>query len=439
MKCINCGTDNHLPARTASSGECQRCQHQFVFEPETMPPTTKFTDFFFAQLLDDVSAKKTLFFTPRQLYYLLNKKLQSRQHPGSSTKNLIRYLGWGSLATLAVSFFCANFFQLPLDIIIPILLSLYALVIIGVVGHNSISRRLNRRDRQNNLITLKILAGGLLLIGLPISIVTQSYLGMVIAIALGIMTIWLSWRREGQQRNIASNGLINREQFEEWLSQWTKVNGEPVKILGKPPAESLLTTPVPKMMSQQCDRVVVCDRRAIAQLLISNRFHIENSCAVVTIDGYPESTFGATMEMLRRNSHFKVYALHDGSAQGVQLIHRLRQEANWFPNTTIPIIGVGIMPRQVINNLDISSCQSARAARAAQAMSASVRASLNPDELSWLDSGCYLDLESFSSQKIMQILQRAIQESRELGIVKNDDLVDIDESDADFYLLENFG
>ncbi len=404
-----------------------------------MPPVIRFTDLFFAQLLDDISAKKTLFFTPRQLYYLLNKKLQSRQHPVDLTRNLIRYIGLGPLAILVFSFSGASFLQLPLDVLFPILLSLYILMIVWVVGRGSISRQLNRRDRKNHLTTLKVLAGVLLLIGLPISIVTQSYLGMVTVIALGIMTIGLAWQRESQQRNIAINGLINRDQFEEWLNQWMQVNGEPVKILDKSSLESLSTTLVPKMMVYHCDRVVVCDRRAIAQLLISNRFNVENSCAVITIDGYPESTFGETMEMLRRNPRLKVYALHDGSALGVQLIHRLRQEEHWFPDTTIPIIGVGIMPRQVIDSLDVSSCQSARAARAARAMSTVVRASLNPDELRWLDSGCYLDLESFSSQEIMQILQRAIQESRELGLVKHDDLIGIDESDADFYLLENFG
>jgi hypothetical protein len=58
-----------------------------------------------------------------------------------------------------------------------------------------------------------------------------------------------------------------------------------------------------------------------------------------------------------------------------------------------------------------------------------VRDSLLPAELKWLDMGCYIDLESFSSQQIIQILQRAINESSQLNS---------DEPNADFYLLENF-
>jgi hypothetical protein len=145
------------------------------------------------------------------------------------------------------------------------------------------------------------------------------------------------------------------------------------------------------------------------------------------------------MDILRRHSKLQVYALHDGSAQGIQLLHRLRKEEKWFPDTTVPIVDIGIMPRQVMNNLKLNTCQSAKAARAARNLPAAVRASLGPEELSWLDGGCYLDLESFSSQQIIQILQRAIQESRELTGATSEDLTNSDEGNADFYLLENFG
>jgi hypothetical protein len=186
---------------------------------------------------------------------------------------------------------------------------------------------------------------------------------------------------------------------------------------------------------------VVCNRTSVAQLLISNNFPLENSCAVLTIDGYPADIFDSTMEKLRQQPNLKVFAIHDGSATGVQLVHRLRQEEKWFTDTIIPIIEVGIRPRQVMNNLELSICRSAKAAKAAKNLPAAIRNSLNPEELEWLDGGCYLDLESFSSLKIIQILQRAIQESRELTGTKGDDLADIDPAaaTADFYLLENFG
>lgn len=53
------------------------------------------------------------------------------------------------------------------------------------------------------------------------------------------------------------------------------------------------------------------------------------------------------MEMLRRNSELKVYALHNCSPTGIVLVRRLREEETWFPNPEIPIIDVGILPRQI--------------------------------------------------------------------------------------------
>jgi hypothetical protein len=110
------------------------------------------------------------------------------------------------------------------------------------------------------------------------------------------------------------------------------------------------------------------------------------------------------MEMLRRNPDLKVYALHNCSPSGMEIRHRLRQEDTWFPDLAIPIIAVGILPRQIIDNLDLLVFQSTESAAAAQQLNPDIRNSLNPAELAWLDAGCYLELESFSPRKLIQIL-----------------------------------
>ncbi len=446
MKCIKCSAENNLQERTINVGRCKSCQHQFVFTNKSMSSTTKLTDFFFAQLLDEISAKRTLFFTSHQLYYLLNKRLQSRTTKISLVQDLFKYLVCGPLVIIALSLLGTNFLKLPIDLLITILtilLSIYTLGVVVTIAQSSVSHQLNRRDRQSKAQALKILAGLLLLIGLPISIVAHSLLGITTTLGAGLMAILLSLEQQRQQRHIADIFLISKDQFKEYLSQWVKINGEPVKILSQKPMAILASSPNSEATTyrfesktEQFDRVVVCNRPAVAQLLIRNNFQSENSCAVLTIDGYPESTFSTTMETLYRNPRLKVYALHDGSPHGIQMIYRLRQEEIWFPNTTIPIIDVGIMPRQVMNNLDVSNGQSNKVAQAARRMPATVRDSLLPDEIRWLDMGCYLDLESFSSEQIIQILQRAIYESRQLTEI--DDMFNSDGSDTDFYLLENF-
>ena len=76
MKCINCDTDNKLKDRTDNLGRCKNCGHDFVFEPTIMPGRSKVTDPLFAKLITDISTNNTIFFTPSQLYYLLNKRLR---------------------------------------------------------------------------------------------------------------------------------------------------------------------------------------------------------------------------------------------------------------------------------------------------------------------------------------------------------------------------
>jgi len=78
MKCIQCDDDNNLKDRTANQGRCKNCNHPFAFEPTTMDAKMQFTDGFFAKALADISANDTLYFTPKQLLYLLEKSLSRK-------------------------------------------------------------------------------------------------------------------------------------------------------------------------------------------------------------------------------------------------------------------------------------------------------------------------------------------------------------------------
>ena len=436
MKCISCDTDNNLKDRTANMGRCKSCNHQFVFEPTAMPTATKLTDPFFAELMTNLSSNNTLFFTPRQLYYSLDKKLRSRESKMGS--NLISiFIGFPVVIFLI--FWISGFFQISYSTVAPILFITYAALLIWGAAQNSISRQLNRRARQNNIQALKVLAGVLLLIGLPFSIITSTVAGIIAAIILGCGAAWLSFDRQRQQSKIFDEFLIDREQFDAWLHQWTSINNQPEKILAEPRA--ITAAPSPDVAAYSFDRVVVCNSVQVAQILINNNFHFENNCAILTIDGYPENIFTTTMEMLRRNPDLKVYAFHDCSPVGIQMVSQLRHQDNWFPDTTIPIIDVGILPRQIMNSMDATTRQSSRVANTARQMPAQVWANLSTEELQWLKTGCYLDLESFSPQKIIQILQRAINSSKELDIVENNGIVIIDsyESSSDFYTIDSFG
>jgi hypothetical protein len=193
----------------------------------------------------------------------------------------------------------------------------------------------------------------------------------------------------------------------------------------------------PEVTAYSFDRVVVCDTPEIVQLLISNNFHFENNCAILTIDGYPQNIFDTTMEMILRNPDLKVFTFYNCSPNGIELPHRLRVEEEWFPNLAIPIINVGILPRQIMDNFNLTILRSSESAGISQRLAPSIRANLNPSEIAWLDAGRYLELESLSPQKIIHILQRAINGSRELTAIGGNDMTIIDCSNV--YTVDSFG
>lgn len=438
MKCISCGTDNKLKDRTANMGRCKSCNHPFAFEPTAMPAATKLTDPFFAKSITDLSANHTLFFTPRQLYYLLDKRLRSNASKTNIANNPLGGIGCGLFFIVFFSIIFRNAFGVNLELLIPILVSIALTFSVWTIAENALSALVNRRTRQQSIKILKIMAWVILLVGLPVSIIANTPIGIITSIGLGISSIWLSWDCKRKQSSIFDQFLVNQTQFDTWLNKWNSINNSPAKILSAPQTTSLPAAPNPEVTAYSFDRVVVCDSPEIAQLLISNNFHFENNCAILTIDGYPQSIFTITMSMLRRNPDLKVYALHDCSPTGIKLIHRLRAEENWFPDPAIPIIDVGILPRQIMDNLDVMTPQSTASAQAAQQLLPDLRASLSSDELAWLDAGCYLELESFPPQKLIQILHRAINESRELAVVEDGDLLIIG-SNPGFYTVDSFG
>ena len=368
MKCIKCDIDNTYKDRTKNIGRCKNCGHEFVFEPYRLMKR-KFTDSFFANLITDISANNTLFFTPSQLYYLLNKRLRYRDRKSDK--------------------------------------------VVGFIGVP------------------------LIFVVLTASISEKNILGIAISAALAIGSIFIYVDRQQKLGKVVEKLLIDRSQFDDWLNKWIEINKAPKNILIEPQITYTFTAPKPEITAYSFDRVVICDREEIARILISNNFHFENNCAILTIDGYPQSIFTTTMEMLRRNPDLKVYALHNCSPSGIQLTHRLRADNNWFPDLATPIIDVGILPRQIMDNLDLLILQSSESAQASQQLVPDIRNSLNPAELAWLDAGCYLELESFSPRKLIQILQRAISESRELAVIEDDEMGAV--NNRDYYTVESFG
>ncbi|MEH1860862.1 MAG: hypothetical protein V7L21_23345 [Nostoc sp.] len=421
MKCINCGTDNKLKDRTANQGRCVKCNHLFAFEPTSMS-NVQITDPFFAKAIADISANNTLFFTFKQLLYFLDNRLEKK------SKSISRF----SWLFLYVAF---NIFTFAI-IVGPLIVNL---VFIWIFFNRSKSSKLNNTSRKANAKNLQIIGGIILAIGILLSLGSSSFSLFVIVVIMGMLSIYLGTRQIGQIELLTQDFLISQSQVKDWLDRWQQINGSILKILPSPKQENTPATINPDVTAYSFDRLLVCDTASIAQLLIANNFHFENNCAILSITGYPQSIFDTTMQMLRRNPDLKVYAIHDCNPRGIALVRNLRTNANWFLNSEIVIIDIGLTPRQIIATKRGMFIQSSpESAQAAKQLPEEIRQNLSAEELTWLESGKFVELESFTPQRIIKVLQKGIAGSQTL---ESDDssLLLVSDTGNDMYVVQSFG
>jgi hypothetical protein len=419
MKCVRCGTDNNLSDRTAHSGRCKNCNHPFAFEPSAVTDNRfKFTDPFFAKAIDDISANNTLYFTPKQFLYLLDRRFKKV----SSGLWLFSYLFFSVWTT---GFF-GGFLSLAIGessfIIVWIIFNIG--FVINLFRASS-SSKLTYKGRKSAARGLQVVGGLLLAIGIILStVVLKSFSVFGITVVIGMLSIYLGTRQQLRLTRMSETFLVEPNQFQDWVYRWQQVNEPISKMLPFPREEIAPNAVSPDISAYSFDRAVICDSAAIAQMLIANNFHFENNCAVLSITGYPQSIFETVMQMLNRNPDLKVYALHDASPRGVGLVHRLRTSPNWFQNSNAMIYDLGLLPRQIFSARNVFIQASEDAAQQARLLPPEVRQSLSSDELAWLETGKFVELESFTPQRIIQVLNQGITRSQDTGA--GDSLVLID-------------
>ncbi|MDY6784646.1 MAG: MFS transporter permease [Cyanobacteriota bacterium] len=191
-----------------------------------------------------------------------------------------------------------------------------------------------------------------------------------------------------------------------------------------------------KITAYSFDRAIVCDSAEIAQFLIANNFHLENNCAVLSIDGYPQNIFSTIMEMLHRNPNLKVYALHDASPQGISLANQLRTNNHWFANSSATIYDLGLSPRQVFKSRSLFIRNSPDSKQEAARLPQIVKQELSPDELEWLEKGNFVELESLMPRQLLQVLTRGITLSQAIDV--EDALIVVESDDSSIFATDSF-
>ncbi len=416
MKCVQCATSNSLSDRTRNSGRCKQCNHPFVFEPTTVTDKKlQFTDPFFQKAIADISSQNMLFFTPKQFLYFIDKRLK----PRTSASGCLWIFGYlvfeffvvmfGSMFT--ISFFPGIFKDSNSGLAFLLVFTIYNLCYIWSFFRNSKSPEQSIRGRINNAKNLQFLGGMILFTGIPFSLLTNSFAGYMTVGLLGLGSYWLGISQKRRQHEIGEILSVNAAQSNEWLQRWQRVNGTLEKLLASPRQEALPASIDPEVSAYSFDRAIICDSDEIAQFLIANNIHFENNCAILSISGYPQSIFGTVIEMLQRNADLKVYALHNASPVGVGLVHQLRTSPNWFANKEVTIFDLGISPRQILETRDMFVQQSQTMAQSARQLPDAVRQGLTAKELAWLDAGNFVELESFTPQKLLRVVNYGLAQS----------------------------
>ncbi|HZI20059.1 MAG TPA: hypothetical protein VEY09_15850 [Pyrinomonadaceae bacterium] len=353
MRCIKCEADNKLKERQAAGGRCKACNHPFAFDPK-VTPGVEFTDKFFQQSLAALSADGSLYFTPRQLYYFFNRRLQTKR------PDWWKAAGWVALVAplaLVLLFLFVGDLLSPARLLVLLLIAGFGLTLVA-------SERLRGRLRGNSPPELR----------------------------------------------------VSHEQVWAWYDRWLAVNGDPGRMLPLPaqsrPAAGAQLQVNPEVLNYSFDRVVVCERAEVAQCLIANNFHFEHNCAVLGADGYPPDVFHTVMGMLRRNPSLSVYALHDASVRGVGLAYRLRTEERWFAGGGAKVYDLGLLPRQVSDRpLFVETWP--QHGQPALTLTPEVAATLEPEEVRWLEAGNYVSLESFPPRTLLRVVAQGIAKSRD--------------------------
>jgi len=141
---------------------------------------------------------------------------------------------------------------------------------------------------------------------------------------------------------------INETKFDEMFVHWCRVHGTPAGYVAPPERKLIVQRELESDLADYSfERAVICERADMVACLLANQFHFENSCAILSINGYPEVAFETVRQMLKSNSGLRVYVLHDATVVGCQVAEKLRRSPDWFQGLMVYITDLGLRPVHV--------------------------------------------------------------------------------------------
>lgn len=195
-----------------------------------------------------------------------------------------------------------------------------------------------------------------------------------------------------------------------YLAKWIAAHGRLERMIVDPVRSKTVASfgRTEDITAFSFDRVLVTQTADTAAMLVSNNFHFENNCAILSLDGYPYDRFDTVYQMLGRNPSLMVFALHDASYAGAGMGSALR-DARWFPDPAIRIIDLGLRPihAQKANMILLRVTPDQNGAI--------TRSSLTAPELAWLAEGNVAEVANVRPEKLMRSLYQGFARAGQVG------------------------
>lgn len=305
---------------------------------------------------------------------------------------------------------------------------------------------LNRRKfLEPKLLTTTMFLTGFFgaILSIPFSSIPKAgpYILLIYWFLIFPLIIFAAYRK---QKELERRPPINfsLRQVQTYLSSWEATNGLIPTLLPGPDKLIKSDSSVPdEVLDYSFDRLIVTQTDDIAYFLISNNFHFENNCAVLSINQYPTKVFYTVMKMLRNNDALKVYTLHDCSWTGLKMLDKLSSDPVWFgEQTSAQIIDLGLLPRQIMNKKPFMEAVSPYELDEVKNVSEKVRNALTEEEKKWLSQNL-VKMSSVAPQALLRMINAGIAKSRDPE--EANALVAVDDSGHDggiyMYSVDSFG
>jgi hypothetical protein len=160
---------------------------------------------------------------------------------------------------------------------------------------------------------------------------------MAIAILLAVVSLTIQFGSPSDTKK-----FLSRRKFDTLLRRWMKVNKIPKLLenpqLGDPPAQQWQE---PDIFDYGVERILVVEHDILVDLFVKNGFHAEQSCLIISANGYPTYLAKRLPELVKKNKNISIFLLHDFSSTGSTLVKKfLDSHKELFKNARILDVGL---------------------------------------------------------------------------------------------------